>query len=33
MAEQVSVQDLAGLEAGTDPVMLLTVIERLMARV
>ena len=33
MAERVSAQDLAGLEAGTDPAVLLNLIERLMARV
>src|ERR1035437_5846149 len=33
MAERVSAQDLAGLGAGTDPAVLLNLIERLMARV
>jgi hypothetical protein len=33
MAERVSAQDLAGLEAGTDPAVFLNLIERLMARV
>src|ERR1035437_7314356 len=33
MAERVSAQDLAGLEAGTDPAVVLNLIERLMARV
>jgi hypothetical protein len=33
MAERVSAKGLAGLEAGTDPVVFLNLIERLMARV